>query len=280
MSLETQVKATIRKYKLAKKNERIIVALSGGKDSTVTAYLLHKLGYKLEGFHINLGLGPYSEKCEKAVRELCKQLEIKLHIYNFKKKHGNSMCYIRSVVQSKKSLKNCAICGVIKKWIINKECRRLKADKIATGHHLDDEAQTFFMNILKGAPELSSNTGPITRNVKDKKFIPRIKPFFYVLEKDIKKYAKDEPFGKVPKLDYAKREKLPVVFEKCPCAFDSYRIQVRSFFETLSDKEKKNIIKNFDNLKDKIKIDKEIKYCEVCGEPARNKICKRCELMS
>jgi len=265
MPLETQVKATIRKYKLATKKQKIIIALSGGKDSTVTAYLLHKFGYKIEGFHINLGLGEYSNKCEKAVRELCKQLNIKLHVYNFKKKHGNSMCYIRSAIQSKKTLKNCAICGVIKKWIINKGCRKVGADKIATGHHLDDEAQTFFMNILKGAPELNANTGPITRNVKDKKFIPRIKPLFYVLEKDIR--------------DYAIREKLPVVFEKCPCALDSYRIQVRSFFETLSDREKRNIIRNFDKVKASIKVDEKIRYCELCGEPARNKICKRCELL-
>jgi uncharacterized protein (TIGR00269 family) len=265
MEIQTQVKSTISKYKLCNKNEKILVALSGGKDSATCCYLLHNLGYKIEGFHINLGLGGYSEKCEKAVRELCRQLDIKLHIYDFKKKHGSSMCFLRTSIQSKKALKNCAICGVIKKWIINKECRKLGAKKIATGHHLDDEAQTFFLNILKGAPELNANTGPITRNVKDKKFIPRIKPLFYVLEKDIKAFAK--------------RKKLPVVYDKCPCALDSYRLQVRKFFKTLSDQEKKNIIKNFDKLKDKLKIDEEIIYCKFCNEPSRNKICKRCELL-
>ena len=44
---------------------------------------------------------------------------------------------------------------MIKKWILNKEARKLKAGKIATGHNLDDEAQTFLMNIFKGSPELS-----------------------------------------------------------------------------------------------------------------------------
>jgi tRNA(Ile)-lysidine synthase TilS/MesJ len=199
MAIEKQVKSTISKYKLAKKPEKIIVALSGGKDSSTTAYLLHNLGYSIEGFHINLGLGGYSEKCEKAVRELCKQLNIRLHIYDFKKKHGSSMCFLRTSIQTKKALKNCAICGVIKKWIINKECRNLKASKIATGHHLDDESQTFFLNILKGAPQLSANTGPITRNVRDKKFIPRIKPLFYVLEEDIRKFSKEKKLPVVNK---------------------------------------------------------------------------------
>lgn len=266
MKIEKTVINTIKKYNITNKNDRILVALSGGKDSTVLAYLLHKLGYKIEGFHINLGLGEYSQDCEEAVKKLCEQLNIKLHIYNFKKKHGSSMCYIRTTIQSKKALKNCAICGIIKKWIINKEARKLKAEKIATGHHLDDETQTFFLNILKGAPELSVNIGPITQNKSDKKFVPRIKPLFFVHEIDIKKYAI--------------KNKLPVVYESCPCAIDSYRIQVRKYFKTLSRKQKQNLMNNFLKIKSRIKRPKgKIIYCEICGEPARKNICKRCELL-
>jgi len=268
MEIETKIKNTIQKYKLCNKKERILVALSGGKDSTVTAYLLNMFGYNIEGFHINLGMGEYSKKCLKAVKKLCKQLGIKLHIYDIKKEMGSSMCYLRSAIQSQKSLKNCAICGVIKKWILNKQARRLKASKIATGHNLDDEAQTFLMNILKGSPELSANSGPISRNISDKKFITRIKPLFYVLEDDIRKYSK--------------KKKLPVVYEKCPCALDSYRIQVRKFLNTLPGKDKKNIIKNFESFSKKIQNikDTRMQYCEICREPSRKEICKKCELMS
>jgi len=267
MNIKQKVKNTIKKYKLCNKHEKILVALSGGKDSTVTAYLLHKFGYKIEGFHINLGMGKYSEKCLKAVKKLCEQLGIKLHIYDIKKEMGSSMCYLRSAIQSRKNLKNCAICGVIKKWILNREARKLKADKIATGHNLDDEAQTFLMNIFKGSPELSANSGAITRNISDIKFIPRIKPLFYILENDVRKYSLDE--------------KLPVVYEKCPCAIDSYRIQVRKFLNMLSDKDKMNILKNMDKMLEKIhkKRDVNISYCEICGEPARRNICKKCELL-
>jgi len=266
MNIQIQVKKTIKKYKLINKKDKIVVALSGGKDSTAVAYLLHKLGYNIMGFHINLGLRNYSERCEKVVKKLCGVLEIPLHIYDFKKEQGSSMCYLRSAIQTKKNLKNCAICGVIKKYIINKEVRKLKADKIVTGHHLDDEAQTFFLNILKGAPQLSANTGPITRNIKDKKFITRIKPLFYILEKDIK--------------EFAKKHKLPVVYDSCPCALDSYRIQIRKLFNTLSDQEKRNIVKNFDKVKHKIKKpNQKMSYCSICGEPARKNICKRCELV-
>jgi uncharacterized protein (TIGR00269 family) len=284
MDISQKVKQTLGKIKLTPpkgvprniskemftkgKKEKILVALSGGKDSAVTCYFLKNFGYNIEGFHINLGMGEYSNKCLKAVEKLCAQLEIKLNVYDIKKEMGSSMCYLRSKIQSQKNLKNCAICGVIKKWIMNKEARKLKADKIATGHNLDDETQTFLMNIFKGSIELSSNSGAISKNISDKKFVSRIKPLFYIPEEEVRKYSK--------------KKKLPVIYEKCPCALDSYRIQVRKFVDTLSDKDKENIIKNFETLFKKLKKKKntEINYCEICGEPARNKICKMCQLMS
>ncbi|MCW8965147.1 MAG: TIGR00269 family protein [Candidatus Pacearchaeota archaeon] len=265
MNLERQVINALKRIKLQKK-KKILVALSGGKDSTLTAYLLKKFGYNICGIHIDLKIGKYSDDCKRAVEKLCNDLGIELYIYDIKEEMGSGMCFLRSSIQSKKSLKNCAICGVIKKWILNKEARKLKVDKIATGHHLDDEIQTFILNILKGSPSLSANSGVLTRNVKDKKFIPRIKPLYYVLENDIR--------------DYTKKKNLPVVYEKCPCAIDSYRIQIRKFLEKLSEKEKKNIMNNFEKISTKIKK-KNVKmnYCEVCGEPTRKKICKKCELM-
>ena len=79
--IESQVKKTLKQIGL-KKNEPILVALSGGKDSTVTAYLLKKFGYNLEGFHIDLKIGAYSEKCLKSIQKLCSDLKIKLHVYD------------------------------------------------------------------------------------------------------------------------------------------------------------------------------------------------------
>jgi uncharacterized protein (TIGR00269 family) len=269
-NIENKVKTTISKYKLFNKKQKLLVALSGGKDSATIFYILSKLGYNVQGFHINLGLGKYSERCLKSVKELCFQQDAKLHIYDMKKEFGMRMCNIRVGIQNKKNMSNCMICGIFKKWLLNREARKLKVLKIITGHNLDDEAQTIIINFLQGNLSLGINSGPITGIKQDKKFIPRIKPLYFVAEKDIKRYSKNL--------------KLPVIYEKCPCALDSLRINTRKLLKNKNTKTKENIINNFlsllPDLKKKFVKNKEIKYCEICGEPSRNKICKKCKLLN
>jgi len=266
--IESKVKQTIKDYKLLNKKEKIIVAASGGKDSSVALYILKKLGYNVSALYINLRLGDYSERCLEAVRKICGK-EIKMHVLDINDEFGMRMCSIRCGVQEKIKVSNCMVCGIVKKWLLNKHARQLGAAKIVTGHHLDDEAQTIIMNFLQGNLMLGANSGPRTGIVYDKKFVPRIKPLYFIAENEIRKYSEIR--------------KLPVVYEKCPCAVSSLRIRTREFSNALDKKAKENIARNFlkvlPKLADKFK-DEKIIYCEICGEPSRNEICKKCSLLN
>ena len=269
---EQKVKDTIKQYKLCTKKEKIIIACSGGKDSTTVLYLLNKWGYQVEGLIIDLLIGPWSEKNLDNVKDFCQEQKIKLHQVNLREEFGCSMCFMRSGIQKKVKLNNCLICGIIKRWLLNKKTRELKAAKIVTGHNLDDAAETFMMNLLKGNMRLNIGQGPATGVIKDKKFVPRIKPLYFCLNAEVKRYSEIKKF--------------PVLFDPCPCSVEVFRKKIRRNLTELEKKNlqiKSNIVQTFlellPELKKKYKTTEKLNYCTACGEPSRKEFCKMCELV-
>jgi uncharacterized protein (TIGR00269 family) len=269
---EARVRKTIKDFSLCTKKDRIVVACSGGKDSTTILYLLKKFGYDVEALTIDLLIGDWSKKNLENIKEFCRNHKIKLHVVDMRKRFGCSICHIRAGIQENNKLSNCTICGVIKRWILNKEARRLEADKLVTGHNLDDEAENVLMNLFKGNPGLGVNLGPKTGIVSDKKFVQRIKPLYFCTNGEVKIYSKEMKF--------------PVLYESCPCAVSTFRREIRkelSELEKLNPDIKRNIVKNFLFILPKLRrwnhLEKKLNYCEYCGEPCRREVCKRCELL-
>lgn len=267
---EAKVKETIKRYGLCNKKDKIVVAMSGGKDSTVVAYLLKKFGYDVYAIHINLLMGKWSDENEEDVRKFCSQYKIPLHVYDVRKEIGYAMCYVKSVLQNKAKLKQCTVCGIIRRWILNKKARELGATRLATGHNLDDEAQNVMMNLMKGNPMIGVNLGPVTGSIQDKKFVTRIKPLYFVKEKDVEIYSREKGFL--------------VLYKRCPCVIGALRHEIRKKLDELEKENKdvkENLVKNFLVIqKDlKKKVGKDLLYCRVCGEPSRNEVCKVCRMM-
>jgi uncharacterized protein (TIGR00269 family) len=273
---EKKVRKTIRNYNLISKNDKLMVACSGGKDSTVVLYLLRKIikdrSVKIEVFHVNTDLRGYSKKNEENLIKFCEENNIKLYRTSFREEFGHSACYLKGILKSKGvSLKSCAVCGILRRYILNREARRLKATKLVTGHNLDDEAQSIMMNFFKNNAELFPRLGPITGVVRHKKFIPRIKPLYFCAEEEVKLYSKLKKFN--------------VIYDACPCSFDSYRNSIKKLLNDLEKQYpdvKYSIISSFMKilpvLREGLKI-KKVKVCDNCGEPCAGNECKVCSLL-
>ena len=264
---ENKVKTTIKEHNLLTKKDKILVACSGGKDSTTILYLLNKLGYHVEGLIIDLLIGSWSKENLKNVEKFCKKNKIKLHTINIREEFGYSICYIRSGIQSKVKLNNCTICGVIKRYLLNKKSRELKATKLVTGHNLDDEAENLLMNQFKGNPKLSINLGPTTGTLKDKRFVKRTKPLYFCTNKEVKQYSKLKNF--------------PVLYKPCPCAVGVFRKEMKDILIELEKHNpniKLNLVNNFltllPSLKEKYKDKTKLRYCDNCQPFMELNVCR------
>ncbi len=268
MDIEKEIIKTINKYKLIKKKDKVVVALSGGKDSTSVLYILKKLGYNIEGLMIDLKLGNWSEIHNNNMLKFCEEIKVPLTIVDLKQELGQGICFIKAVLKKQKNLTGCTVCGIIKRWILNKWAKDLGADVLVTGHNLDDETQNVLMNFLKGNVLLGVNSSPATGGMPVEGFAQRIKPMFFIPESEIMKYAKSKKFD--------------ILYDKCPCAFGTYRVETREWMSEINDEDKIKIVEGFQTLVPRLRKDdtREIKKCKKCGEPSRGDICNACKIFA
>lgn len=269
---EKKVRKTIRRFKLLDPKEKICVAVSGGKDSTVALYILNKLGYKVEALTVDANIGKYTQTNLENIRTVCKKHKIKLHELSFKEEFGHSLCYIRDLLRSKGyKMSSCMVCGVLRRHLLNRYSKESKFDCIVTGHNLDDEAQTFVMNVFRNDKNLAKRQGPVSGFGKSTAFVKRVKPLYMCTEEETTAYSKLMNF--------------PVQYTACPCRVDAYRKQYLDMldeFERNHPSVKYNIVNFFLDMIYPLKSDTgnvDIHKCEICGGPSAKEICKKCEII-
>lgn len=257
---ELKVKKTINDSGMIKRGTRIGAALSGGKDSITLLSILKKLDdVELFAIAIDEGIKGYREKSLKVAKKFCKENGIPLEIVSFKESFGHT-------VDEKSKDHACSFCGVLRRRLLNDKAKELGADKLATGHNLDDETQAIMINYIRADPErllrLSNSSG-------SDKFVPRIKPLQEMPEKEVGLYA-------VLNFD--------VDFSECPYAQDSFRTGIRDFINDLERDNpgiKFSIKRGYEKLTPYLKSypTKELKECQLCGEPTSGDVCKVCDML-
>jgi len=273
--LEAKVKKTIRKHHLIEKGDHIGIAVSGGKDSSTLLHLLGKTfkerkDIKITAIAIDEGIEGYRDECLNFVKPLCEKYKIPLYIKSFKEEIGTTL----DEVLKKEKIKPCSFCGVMRRYLLNKTAKELGITKLATGHNLDDEAQTILLNQIRRNTKTSARLGPLTGIIDDKKFIRRIKPLYFLTEKEI--------------ATYAYLHNLMTRFNECPHSHEAVRDDIRNLLNTLEAKyegTKQSIVAAFletlPSLKEHYKKEgNTLKYCQLCEEPSSQEICQRCNLLN
>lgn len=269
---ENKVFRTITKFDLLGKEENIGVAVSGGKDSLTLLHILNQLSkqnpkIKITAIAIDEGIKPYRDKSLITAKQFCNKNNIKLNIYSYKDEFGMPLDEMLKVLD----VKPCTICGIFRRYLLNKKSKELNFTKLATGHNLDDECQSIMMNQFKNNIHLSARLGPKAGIKQNKDFIQRIKPLYLCTEKEV--------------TTYAFINKLLDDFSECPNIVKSYRAQIRDMLNDIEEKfpgTKYSIVNSFlqilPELKEKFNEGK-ASHCVSCSEVAAKDKCNACRYM-
>jgi len=185
-----QVGQAIVDYNMIEEGDRVMVCLSGGKDSYGMLDILMKLkarapiDFTLVAVNLDQKQPGFPDHI---LPEYLAKLGLPFHIET-----QDTYSIVKDKIAEGKTM--CSLCSRLRRGILYKVARELKCNKLALGHHRDDMLQTFFLNMffggkLKGMPpKLTSDNG---------EFIV-IRPMAYVVEKDLIRWAEHKAFPIIP----------------------------------------------------------------------------------
>jgi len=260
--------------RVLEEGDRVAVALSGGKDSSLTLYMLKEYGeharlnFELAAITVDEGT-PYRRTAIEKASELTKLLGVNHRIVAMRDYHGISVSEIRSKLPARWRRSACTYCGVLRRWIINSVAREMGATKVATGHNLDDVLQTHIMNLARGDVPAMARSGQGVRSPSPK-MVPRIKPLALIRERDAA--ALTLYLG------------IPAHFGKCPLT-TGMRVGVRRALDELElalPGIKEDLANGIESVISRVRssggVSVELRECKLCGEPTTGEICKACQM--
>ncbi len=278
--VRTQVQKAIKVQRMFSPEDRILVAVSGGKDSLTLWEILLKLGYRVDALYVGLGIPGYSErsheKVERFAHDVAEACGSQLIIQTVEEDAGAGT----GVKELANLIKRptCSACGTIKRYQFNRVAYQNNYDVMATGHNLDDEAARLLGNVLNWQEEYLQKQSP-TLPASVEGFSKKVKPLYRMTEREIAAYAV------VNRIDY--------LVEECPNAKGAKmlvykdvlnRLEAESpgtkhrFYWGFLEKQKKSANTSNHSMTD---IDQStLLPCETCSQPTTAGICSFCRMMA
>lgn len=211
--LLSPVRAAVDQYRMIAPGDHIAVGVSGGKDSVALLVLLARLRrfYPAPFTLTAITLDPCFEGIEtdySPIAALCEQWEIP---YVLKRTH-----LWETVFVERQEKNPCSLCARMRRGALHKAAVDAGCGVVALGHHEDDAAETFLMNLLSGG-----TLGCFSpKTTLDRRGLTLIRPLLYVRETDI--------------AHAVQRESLPVVKSRCPVDGCTGRQQTKKLLHALS----------------------------------------------
>ncbi len=263
----------IERHGMFSPGDRILVAVSGGKDSLALWDVLLRLGYDAQALHISLGIDEkgYSEESSARVERFARKREGALfQSVDVRQTYGRS---VPEVARDKRGRKVCSVCGLVKRHIMNRVAYEGGFAAVATGHNLDDEAAVLFQNVLRWQTGYLARQAPVLPSTHPR-LARKVKPFFQFYERDTAAYAL------LRGIDY--------IYDECPYAEGATTIFYKELLNKLEARSrgaKQQFYLSFlqarqdeglfSDLTDKIKLGE----CESCGQPTTAPgLCAFCRL--
>ena len=276
-SIESKVAKTISKYSMIEYGDKVAVGVSGGKDSLSLLYVLKMLfdqhpnnGNELVAVTIDEGIKGYRDESLQIVKDFCAQLHIESKVLSYQSLFGIDMDQAM-IQRSSQKMSSCSMCGTFRRRAIDIAAETVEADIVATAHNMDDQLQTFMINLLAGDVERIGWIYPEPVQYT-KAGIKKVKPFVEIYEYEI--------------AFYALQRGIPFQSEDCPYMNESIRTDLREFFNRL---ERHHSGIKYNAYRSMTKISKvlrssmppsETKKCSRCGRVSTGDICSVCKTLN
>ena len=178
-----QTAKAIADFEMIAPGERVLVAVSGGKDSLAVWDILLDLGYQASGLYIGLGIGEYSDNSKQFAVDFAERRGAELIQIDLPAEYGYD------IPEGSRAAKRapCSACGLSKRHLFDRAALDGGYDAVATGHNLDDEAAVLFGNTLRWQTEYLARQHPVLAARPG--FPRKVKPLVRLGEREMAAYC-------------------------------------------------------------------------------------------